>query len=717
MNGTRLGWIAGSALLAVGCGGGGDGVETAAPTAAVFFPPDAVLAERGSVTVRGTATDATGVAAVRVNGLAATSSNGFADWEITITPQLTSGREKLQLTVETEDVLGNVEADAARVRVEFRRHVFGDVSGVDFDPGRGLALVMDSLPSRVVTVDPISGQLTPILNPNPVGLPDIPQAGVIAYHPGLDEVLVAERTLDDLFGIHVGTAWQRLISLSTAGNDDLTGIVVDTFGNRVLVLDNRPRQPRVIEVDVASGARTILSGSANTGPLLKGGGGLALDYNGNRVLATVWQSPGVIGVDLTSGDRTLVSGTALGFGPPFVAPSAVAVDPALGLAYVTDRGARAVFAVDLATGDRSIVSDAALGTGPSLLEPVAVVLDPGNRLLVADAGHDALLLVDPVSGDRTAFPAAGIGDGVKLSDPTGVAKLRTPGGSYLITDTDLDAVVAIDPLTRDRAILSDATTGSGAVLFDPADIEIESPIQSLSPERVFVLDTELRALYLVDPASGDRTVVSDDVTGSGVLLALPVSFALDASVQTAGVASCAYVLDAPPQTTPTIVRVDLATGNRTEISGPGAGGGRFMAGATSLGYDAYANPPRLLVLDPYLDSLLAVDLASGVRTIVSPPSFLGYGPPFGLGPTDIRRDPTNNRAIVVDTAAKRIVAVNLDTGMRTSLTDPPLGSGWEGEPTALLLDAGFDRAVAVDRRATALFSVDLRNGGRVMLSK
>jgi hypothetical protein len=709
--------VAASVLLLAGCGAGGaGGGEGNAPSAAIHFPPTAVLNERNWVTVRGTAADAAGVEAVRVNGVAATTTNGFADWVVTLSPTISAGEEDILLTVETEDVLGNVEVDAASVTVQFRRHVFGDVSGVAYDLVRGSALVMDSLPARLVFADLSTGQLTPLVGSNPVTQPDIPRAGAVAYHPGLDELLVADDEQAELFGIEVGTALQRLISPSISGNDDLTGIAVDPFSDRVFVLDDRI-VPKLLEVDMTTGVRTIFSGPSNNGPMLRGSGGLALDYAGNRVLATVATDPGLIGVDLVSGDRTLVSGVARGAGPFFTAPTDVAVDPALGLAYVTDQGARAVYAVDLVSGDRTIVSDAVTGAGIALLEPLGVALDPLARLLVADAGHDALVLVDPVSGDRAALPAASLGDGVKLRAPTGVAKLRSPGGAYLITDAEHDAVVAIDPVTRDRSILSDATTGAGVAFQEPLGIEIESLTQPVSSERVFVVDQGLRAVLVVDPVTGDRAVVSDDVTGTGAPFGAPISFALDASPQSAGAATFAFVLDAPPATSPTVVRVDLATGNRSVVSGPTKGSGRFLAGATSVSYDAYTNPPRLLVLDPFLDSLIAVDIGSGGRTVVSPPSFTGSGPAFGLGPADVRRDPTRPRAIVADTVAGRIVAVDLLNGQRTLLTDPATGSQWHGEPTALLIDFGFDRAVAVDRRAAALFSMDLRNGNRVVLSK
>jgi DNA-binding beta-propeller fold protein YncE len=685
--------------------------------ASVLFPPTSVLSERASITLRGTAADATGVKAVRVNGVAATSTNDFADWEVTLSPTLAGVSEDVLLTVETEDLFGNVEVDAARVSVEFRRHVFGDVSGVTFDPYLNLAVVMDALPARLVLADVDTGLLSPLVSLSPVVQPVIPHAGRVAYHPGLDEVLVAEKTQDDLFGISVGTALQRLISASVGPNDRLMGVVVDPLGDRVFVLHDRPIQPKLMEVDMLTGVRTIFSGAANSGPLMKGGGGLAMDYGANRVLVALSATPSLVGVDLVSGDRTLVSGAGQGLGPLFVSPTAVAVDVGRALAYVVDTGGRAVYSVDLVSGDRTIHSDDANGAGTAFVEPVAITLDLQDRPLVADAGLDALVLVDPQSGDRTAVPDTGLGDGLRLREPNGVAKLRAPGGSYLITDNALDAVVIIDPLTRDRSILSDATTGAGVPLLDPVGIEIESVTQPQLVERAFVIDSGLRALLSVDPVSGDRTVVSDDTIGTGAPFAGLVSFALDASAQTAGAASLAFVLDAPPQTSPSILRVDLATGDRSELSGPTKGNGRFLAGAVSVSYDAYSNPPRLLVLDPFLDSLLAVDLTSGDRTVVSPPSFLGSGPAFGLGAADVCRDPNHARAIVADTAGGRILIVDLSTGKRLLLTDPAKGTEWHGEPTALLIDAGLDRAVAVDQRAAALFSVDLRNGNRVVLSK
>src|SRR5687768_7724826 len=50
-------------------------------TAAFVFPPGDGITEGTSIHVRGTASDADGIAAVRVNGVAALSSDGFAHWQ------------------------------------------------------------------------------------------------------------------------------------------------------------------------------------------------------------------------------------------------------------------------------------------------------------------------------------------------------------------------------------------------------------------------------------------------------------------------------------------------------------------------------------------------------------------------------------------------------------------------------------------------------------
>ena len=697
--------------LASGCGGGsggGSAADTAAPTAGILFPPPGLLAEGGAITVRGKAADDTGVQAVRVNGLLAATANGFVDWEATVVPVLSSSAEWVQLTVETEDVLGNVDTAAAQTTVEFRRHVFGEVVDVTFDPGRDRALVMDGLPARLVKIDTQSGDLEPVQNTGPGVQPDIPRAAGIALHAGPDEVLVTESQLGDLFGIDVPSGAQRLVSLGATVGTRLRGVAVDPPADRAFVMDDQPWTPLLLEVDLSTGVRNAFSAPWHQGPPLEGGGGLALEPGRNRILVAVTKDPGLIAVDLSNGERAFLSGTFWGSGPAFSAPTDVVLDLALDRAYVTDRGARAVFAVDLATGDRSVLSDDSTGAGPGLVEPVGVALDLDGNPLVADAGLDALVVVDAASGDRTVIPDRARGLGPVLGLPTALAQL---GGGFVVSDSKLGAVVFVEGTSGDRSLLSGASVGAGPLFADPVDVLVDGA-PPVAPERIYVLDAGSRAILSVDPGLGDRAVISDDATGTGPPFAGPRSFALRDPPVKVGYATRAFVADVPLFGPPSIVEVDLGSGNRVVVSS----GGR-LSGPTALAYDAYATQERLLVVDPVADALVAVDPASGAQTVLSAGWPAGTGPAFGPGPADVVRDPGSDRAIVALSGLGGLLAVDLTTGARTLLTDPAGGTGWHGEPTGLVLHGGLDQVTLVDGRRSALLRVDLGTGSRAVLSK
>ena len=83
------------AFLGAACrdGSGGSGGANLAPLAEILFPPAGSQTDAGTITVIGTATDAQGVAEVRVNGVLATTSDGFAHWRASV--PLVSGENTL----------------------------------------------------------------------------------------------------------------------------------------------------------------------------------------------------------------------------------------------------------------------------------------------------------------------------------------------------------------------------------------------------------------------------------------------------------------------------------------------------------------------------------------------------------------------------------------------------------------------------------------------
>ena len=126
------------------------------PTATVFFPPPTSLTDASDITVTGTATDDdTGVSAVRVNGILATSSDGFATWQAVV--PLSQGTNNL--VVETEDIPGNIDANAASVQI-VRSTLLSSPLRTALDLANNRAFVVDISLDALVAVDLITGNRT-----------------------------------------------------------------------------------------------------------------------------------------------------------------------------------------------------------------------------------------------------------------------------------------------------------------------------------------------------------------------------------------------------------------------------------------------------------------------------------------------------------------------------------------------------------------------------
>ena len=68
------------------------------------------------------------------------------------------------------------------------------------------------------------------------------------------------------------------------------------------------------------------------------------------------------------------------------------------------------------------------------------------------------------------------------------------------------------------------------------------------------------------------------------------------------------------------------------------------------------------MVDNGLDALVAIDLDSGARSVLSDDN-TGTGPNLGT-PRGIALDSTNNRALVVDSGLDALIVIELDSGER-----------------------------------------------------
>jgi streptogramin lyase len=275
----------------------------------------------------------------------------------------------------------------------------------------------------------------------------------------------------------------------------------------------------------------------------------------------------VVRVDPATTERTIISanadeglagelGNVVGSGPSFSSPSGIAVEAA-GNLLVIDVDLAAVVRIDPVTGDRTIISDADTGNGPgfgTLLGGIAIEAD-GN--VVVTDGAQTVVRVDPVTGDRTIISDADTGNGPAFAAPLGNVPLERSivveaNGDLLVLDAGLAAIVRVDPANGDRSIVSDADTGSGPAL--GAGSSLDMAIEADGNIVVTVQESAAWAVLRVNPVTGDRSIVSDADTGDGIRLFWPYGIAVEADgnliVTDTGLAA--------------VIRVDPVTGDRAQ---------------------------------------------------------------------------------------------------------------------------------------------------------
>lgn len=330
-----------------------------------------------------------------------------------------------------------------------------------------------------------------------------------------------------------------------------------------------------------------------------------------------------------------------------------------------------------------------LAAGHATAEPA-----PG-ALLIADAGLDAVLAVDPDSGDRADVSSAAVGTGQPLLLAHDIIVL--PDLRLLVADSQLDALVVIDPATGDRTIASCADlasrcvaagdpfvccTGSGtgdsgapcaAVGTGPEFSNLQRVVHT-DDGRLLATDAVEEVIFEIDLATGDRSILSGMGVGTGVALDGPIGLAIES-------AGTLLVAD---NFLRGVFRVDAATGDRVVLSANGTGAGPNFSIPVGIAVDATG---RIFVSDLNLDAIVEVDPASGDRTVVSD-DLTGAGPGL-ISPVEVTIS-ADGDLLVSDTAFDALFRIELATGDRTVLSgciDSPC-SALQGVGDAFLVPYG-----------------------------
>ncbi len=323
--------------------------------------------------------------------------------------------------------------------------------------------------------------------------------------------------------------------------------------------------------------------------------------------------------------------------PPGTEPAKIyVVDADAGTA-----GKGALFELNLA-GDRSILTDFGFNRKiggskqPDGKDPVGVAVLPDQTILVLDSsagGRGELFTVDPATGDRAVLSDfRDKSQGPRGRVPIGVAV--GPGGTIWVLDNRAGtsfsgALFKVDPVSGARALVSDlGDPTQGQTSDEPQAVAVEaagtilivgSSVFTFGPGGGLTLP-----LYRVDPATGDRTVLSElsnpaqGATTQGAPRGLTIE--PDGSILVA--------VEGEGPHPGGVFRVDKVTGARSllsDFSNPAQGDAVFGFMGLAIGFDLLNQEKILLVVEgdltlghrKGLGALLEVDPTTGVRTVLS----------------------------------------------------------------------------------------------------
>jgi hypothetical protein len=157
-----------------------------------------------------------------------------------------------------------------------------------------------------------------------------------------------------------------------------------------------------------------------------------------------------------------------------------------------------------------------------------------------------------------------------------------------------------------------------------------------------------------------------------------------------------------------LLKIDLDTGAQTLFSASGDNNGVAMDKPVDFVIDGN----RALVVDSQLAAIIAIDLGSGARSILSDAATPSSGVAF-IQPVAITIDTANDVAYVADQGRVNLVKVALDTGAREEFAVSPAAE----EPALVFpLDIAFqqqnagDRLFVTDATANEVIVIDVATG-------
>ena len=694
-------------------------LDTSAPLASIIFPLPTFSTTSQNITMRGTAIDPENstITSVLVGGVAATSDDGFATWQASVPVPL--GRTIINVT--TQDIEGNIDTNAASVSASSGTapDAFVTPKGIKFDYEHNRAFVIDAGLDMLIAIDLTTRERVVVSSSNVGKGPNFITPTGLDFDILNNRIFVTDKEVDALFAVDLVTGDRTIVTSNSFEADDFLvapmDVVFDVDNDRALLLDDTFGTGNIYAVDLSTGSRDKIDLS---GVAFGDATSIALDITNDQLLVTLSEQHALGSINLTTGERTFLSksrtssfGTSVGGGEhDFDAPMSVDIDIENNRALVVDPNIDelgVLFGVDLTTGFRKVLAGPKLdggyvGTSQSRIDlnsPISVALNTnsGEALLLSAEANNLLR----ISLDRgTVNTIFAINESTLLS-PRGLA-FDKDSRKVFTTDFIRSALFSVDLVT---AVKRSPSNGSNSAQGPEPELPL-AVTYNPDDNSVFLTDAKL-GLLTVDLFTGDRKILSSGKIGGGnVKFNNPRSVVLDQENNRALVLSLG-----------SIAAVNLSTGKRTLVSGEGRGVGPAFNTAVirsdSMVFDKENN--RLLV-GSAAGFVIEVNLDTGDRTTFTGDS-IGEGISVSTGgATGLALDVDNNRLIIMLASLDTLIAVDLTTRNRTILSSPDVGGGTDFETAGEITLDDNNILLVIDSGVDEVIAVDLITGDRVMIA-
>lgn len=244
---------------------------------------------------------------------------------------------------------------------------------------------------------------------------------------------------------------------------------------------------------------------------------------------------------------------------------------------------------------------------------------------------------------------------VDESDPYAFSQFRrvafdSENNRVIVSDSDLDSLIAVDLDTGERSELLARSVGAGAKMIAPRAMAISADMT-----KAYIADdggNVAEKLFEVDLTTGNRVQLGDL---SSVQSHIVAGLAID---EANGLVYVAFNDE--------IVEVNIESGLVTTIASNSVGSGLLLSGVSAVLLDSEND--RLLLADAVEESVLAIDLSTQERTLVSSEGAKGDGPGF-QNINSIAFSADKQFLYASNQLGENIMSVELATGNRQLVLD------------------------------------------------